>query len=112
VLVPMIITEELGMIVCPLDAVELTGCSPLGPEEDVLVLGRNVKVWPIVVNVVGCVTDGTVIVLVPIIITDELKMIVCPSDAVEVIGCSILGLEEVVVGRNVKVCPMVVKVVG
>jgi len=77
------ITEELEMIVCPSDAVKVVGCSPLGPEEVVVlgVLGKNVKVSPSVVTVVGAVIDGTVIVFVPpMIMTPELETTTSPSD--------------------------------
>ena len=94
-----------GGLVCPSDSVTEVGSSV--PDDDIEDGGRKVKVLPSVVRVVGDVTDGTVTVLVPMTIT------VCPSDLVNVVGFwaeSDDGEDDG--GKNVNVCPIVVRVVG
>lgn len=108
VFVPITITLELDIIVCPSVPVNVDGFSV---ETDARVVdgGENVKVWPSVVNVVGL--DGAENVFVPIMITPELDMIVCPSVPISVDGFSWLWLEDVG-GSRVIVCPLVVRVVA
>ena len=94
VFVPMITTPEFEIIVCPSGNTVVMG--PWGvvelvvdPDELVGVLvieGVRTNVWPIVVIVVGEVTEGKVAVFVPIMTTPELEIIVWPSGKTVVRG--------------------------
>lgn len=108
---PIMITPELDITVCPSGSVNVVGRS--GGDVLCELDGRNVKVWPSVVTVVGLVRPvGAVKLSDPMIITPELEITVCPSGSVNVVGRS--GGEVVweLGGRKVKVSPSVVSTVG
>jgi hypothetical protein len=103
------VVRVVGLVTTGKDIVSLPITVPL-ELRDVDDGGGKVNVWPSVVRVVALVTE---IVLVPITITLELDIIVCPSVPVRVDGFWVETDGRVVEdGKNVKVWPSVVKVVG
>jgi hypothetical protein len=74
--------------------------------------GENVKVWPSVVIVVGDVTEGMLMVSVPIMMKEPLETTVLPFGSIIVVAAAALLDEDDVGGENVKVWPSVVTVVG
>lgn len=102
VLDPTMIIPELEIIVCPSPRVVVRTAGEL------IKGGERVKVAPSVTSVVGEVTVGSVMVLLPIMTMPELEVSVWPSGSVEIkTGC-----ELILEGDSVKVSPSVTSVVG
>jgi hypothetical protein len=109
---PIMRSPELEITVWPSGSIVVTCETLLGVVFEVKLGGKKVKVSPSVTSVLGVVTVGICIVsLPPIIMNPELETTVCPSGSIVVDG-EMLLIEVELGGKNVKVSPSVMSVVG